>query len=84
MGPWRARAVGGGIGGGVYAADNSDNWPAIPAGIVGGALIGGIDRVPDVPTATAAASTATAATTTASAAAASAAAGEDHPAWRAL
>lgn len=35
-------ALGGGIGGGVFALDNSDNWPAIPAGIIGGAIIGGL------------------------------------------
>ena len=34
--------LGGGIGGGVFALDNSDNWPAIPAGIVGGAILGGL------------------------------------------
>lgn len=35
-------ALGGGIGAGVFALDNSDNWSAIPAGIIGGAIIGGL------------------------------------------
>jgi len=35
-------AVGGGVGSGVFALDNSDHWPAIPAGIIGGAILGGL------------------------------------------
>jgi outer membrane protein OmpA-like peptidoglycan-associated protein len=35
-------ALAGGIGAGVFAADNSDNWPAIPIGIGAGAIIGGL------------------------------------------
>jgi outer membrane protein OmpA-like peptidoglycan-associated protein len=35
-------ALAGAIGAGVFAADNSANWPAVPAGIVGGAIIGGV------------------------------------------
>jgi OmpA-OmpF porin, OOP family len=34
--------IGGGIGTGVFFANEHDNWPAIPAGVAGGALIGGI------------------------------------------
>jgi OOP family OmpA-OmpF porin len=34
--------IGGGVGTGVWAGDTHDNWPAIPAGVAGGAIIGGL------------------------------------------
>jgi OOP family OmpA-OmpF porin len=39
--PRPGTVIGGGLGAGVASADFDDNWIGIPAGIVGGAIIGG-------------------------------------------